>query len=195
MLSFKDQIIYIQHTLQQIESFLPVLHSFECENYVSSKIDTYFQVFCNVLHNFYQEWDLNPRGLLPIGTWVQRLNRSAILMAEPKKNVIFSTKCHTQKDFLLKTSYPWDELEFLKAVIATLLWFWLSIFKTLTKDIQFFDAVVSWCSGDHICFTRRGSWVQSPVEPVFWLNNPVFWLFHGCLKTVRVLIITYGRKN
>lgn len=68
MLSFKDQIIYIQHTLQQIESFLPVLHSFECENYVSSKIDTYFQVFCNVLHNFYQEWDLNPRGLLPIGT-------------------------------------------------------------------------------------------------------------------------------
>ena len=27
---------------------------------------------------------------------------------------------------------------------------------------------VHWCSGYHICFTRRRSWVQSPDEPYPW---------------------------
>ena len=32
------------------------------------------------IENLYQEWDLNPRGLVSIASWVQRLNHSAILV-------------------------------------------------------------------------------------------------------------------
>ena len=31
--------------------------------------------------------------------------------------------------------------------------------------------LVPWCSGHHICFTRRRSWVQTPVEPY----NRLYW--------------------
>ena len=34
---------------------------------------------------------------------------------------------------------------------------------------------VHWCSGYHVCFTRRRSWVQAPDEPFFFSHHRMTW--------------------
>ncbi len=108
---------------------------------------------------------------------------------------------------LKKDSYALKSRWWFSLLVVMRLAYLGSVFSIVRTT--YIKQVVPWCSGYHVCFTRRRSWVRAPVEPsVFhvtvveiWVLSTTSWLLQDrsvswwtgfnqpCTRSVSVTLI------